>query len=174
MPLHGKINFARFFVTGTNHLYHKFTLLKIKDCTIAVGQSRERKKMPFSPCSEWKFVSDCLLKWFDAKYKTVYLEFSNKRKVQYEIENPIHWQIISNRLKITNEITDFICDFPLKINIEGFHISENKLLYMDFYISIEYTPKIAYFRRFLIIWKITVVPGCSQYFFLMLKIQKKY
>ena len=75
----------------------KSTLLK--DYAIAVGQLKKKKKKKKIAIStlfstEFKFASDCLLKWFGAKHKTAYLELSNEIKTQYEIANPTDWQAI--------------------------------------------------------------------------------
>ena len=76
----------------------KSTLLKLKDYAIAVGQRKKKKIKKFAISTlfstEFKFASDCLLKWFGAKHKTAYLELSNEIKVQYEIANPTDWQAI--------------------------------------------------------------------------------
>ena len=54
-------------------------------------------------------MADCLLKWFNAKFKSNNLELSNRAKRKYEIENPIDWS--RDRC---------ICPFPLKIDTTKF------------------------------------------------------
>ena len=106
----------------------KSTLLKLKDCAIAVGKRREKVTISSIFSTALKFASDCLLKWFSNKCKVNNLELSNEMKIQYETSNPINWCM--SRC--------FICDFPLLINMHGFVVSEDKMLYMDFYIRKEH------------------------------------
>ena len=53
--------------------------------------------------TELKFATDCVLKWFNSKYKNSELSIERKRKC--EIENPINWQ--SSKCQI--------CNFPLQL-----------------------------------------------------------
>ena len=55
--------------------------------------------------TELKFTADCLLKWFDKKFKLNNLELSNEMKKRYEIEHPISWQ----------QDPSCLCPFPLEI-----------------------------------------------------------
>ena len=41
-----------------------------------------------------KFAADCLLKWFNKKFKLYNLELSNEGKKKYEIKHPIDWMKI--------------------------------------------------------------------------------
>ena len=56
--------------------------------------------------TEIKFEGDCLIKWFNKKFKSKNIELSNDVKRKYEIENPIDW--------IEGHCCS--CKFPLKIN----------------------------------------------------------
>ena len=75
-----------------------------------------------------KFATDCLLNWFNSKYKNENLQLNIERKREYEIKNPINWQ------------TDkcWICDFPLHINPTMANVSKDKMSYGDFIIEKEH------------------------------------
>ena len=78
--------------------------------------------------TELKFATDCLLNWFNSKYKSENLQLNIERKREYEIKNPINWQ------------TDkcWICDFPLHINPTMANVSKDKMSYGDFIIEKEH------------------------------------
>ena len=61
----------------------KSTLLKLKDCAIAVGKRREKVTISSIFSTALKFASNCLLKWFNNKYEVNNLELSNEMKIQY-------------------------------------------------------------------------------------------
>ena len=42
--------------------------------------------------TELKFAADCLLKWFNKKFKSNNLELSNEQKRKYEVNHPINWK----------------------------------------------------------------------------------
>ena len=72
-------------------------------------------------CStETKFAGDCLIKWFNKKFKSKNLELSNDVKRKYEIVNPIDW--IEGRC--------CICKFPLKINPSNFNATTEQMPYI--------------------------------------------
>ena len=75
--------------------------------------------------TELKFASDCLINWFNSKYKNENLQVSNNKKINYEIENPINWE------------TDrcWICNFPLHINPTMPNALKEKMSYGDFIIE---------------------------------------
>ena len=56
---------------------------------------------------ELKFAANCLLKWFNKKFKSNNLELSNDVKNKYETEHPIDW----------SRDRCCICTFSLKINL---------------------------------------------------------
>ena len=56
--------------------------------------------------TELKLAADCLLKWFNEKFKSNSLELSNDVKGKYEIQHPTDW----------SQDCCCICAFPLKIN----------------------------------------------------------
>ena len=41
---------------------------------------------------ELKFLSNCLLKWFNRKFKIQNMEIDHKGKVKHEVFNPIDWK----------------------------------------------------------------------------------
>ena len=78
--------------------------------------------------TEIKFAGDCLIKWFNKKFKSKNLELSNDVKRKYEIENPIDW--IEGRC--------CICKFPLEINPTNFNATKEQMPYADFVIFKEH------------------------------------
>ena len=72
-------------------------------------------------------MADCLLKWFNAKFKSNNLELSNRAKRKYEIENPIDWS--RDRC---------ICPFPLKIDTTKFDADSWTMSYVNFIIFREH------------------------------------
>ena len=42
--------------------------------------------------AELNFAADCLLKWFNKKFKSNNLELSNEQKRKYEINHPFNWK----------------------------------------------------------------------------------
>ena len=80
--------------------------------------------------TELKFAEDCLLKWFNKKYKSKNLELSNekKKKRKYEVEYLIDWE--KGRC--------CLCKFPLIINPTKFDVSLENISYSDFIILKEH------------------------------------
>ena len=56
-----------------------------------------------------KFASNCLLKWFNRKFKIQNMEIDHKQKNTYEAFNPIDWK----------KTKCVIFKFPLIINAKG-------------------------------------------------------
>ena len=77
--------------------------------------------------TEMKFATDCLLSSFNSKYKNKNLQLNIERKREYEIKNPINWQIDKC----------WICDFPLHIN-PTMAASKDKMSNGDFIIEKEH------------------------------------
>ena len=75
--------------------------------------------------TERKFASNCLMKWFNLKFKKQNLELSNEKRRDYETENPIDWE--NDNCKI--------CNFLLHVNRTTFDIEKEKMLYGDFIIK---------------------------------------
>ena len=64
--------------------------------------------------TELKFAVDCLMKWFNKKFKSNNLELSNDVKRKYEIEYPIDW----------SQDRCCLCTFPLEINPTSYEADE--------------------------------------------------
>ena len=79
-------------------------------------------------CVELKFVADCLLRWFNRKFKSQHLETTLGRKVAYDPNNPINW----------DKDKCYICNFPVKINAKGPNILSAEMSYTDFHIRFEH------------------------------------
>ena len=77
---------------------------------------------------ELKFVSDILLKWFNTKVKSKYLEIDPFTKLNYQRENPIFRQ--NGKCAI--------CRFPLSIKVKGLEYNESDMSYLDFTIRKEH------------------------------------
>ena len=84
---------------------------------VAVGRNRLAISEMFS--TELKFASECLIKWFNVKYKNKNLQLSNDVKRKYEIEHPIIWEIDSC----------CICTFPIEINPTMSTATKDTVLY---------------------------------------------
>ena len=78
--------------------------------------------------TELKFASDCLIKWFNLKFKKQNLELSNEKRRDYETENLIDWE--NDNCKI--------CNFPLQVNPTTFDVEKEKMSYGDFIIKKEH------------------------------------
>ena len=103
------------------------TLKQLRDCAISVANKKNKITISEMFSTELEFASDCLINWFNSKYKNENLQLSNDRKRNYEIENPINWE------------TDkcWIYNFPLHINPTMPNALKEKMSY-DFIIEKEY------------------------------------
>ena len=72
------------------------TLKQLRDCALACHQKSNKLAISEMFCTEIKFATACLLKWFSAKYKNFELNVENKQK--FEKENPIDWKILQQLL----------------------------------------------------------------------------
>ena len=81
-------------------------LKQLRDCALSVASKRNKLVTSEMFCAELKFASDCLMKWFNSKFKIGKMQSSNEAKRNYEVKNPINWE------------TDrcCICTFLLEIN----------------------------------------------------------
>ena len=104
------------------------TLKQLRDCAFSVASKKNKIAISEMFSAEIKFATDCLLSWFNSKYKSENLQLSIERKREYEIKNPINWQ------------TDkcWICNFPLHINPTILNVSKDKMSYCDFIIEKEH------------------------------------
>ena len=100
------------------------TLKQLRDCALACHEKSNRLAISEMFCTEIKFATSCLLKWFASKYKNFELNLDNKRK--YEKENPIDW----------NNGHCAICTFPLSNNPTA--VDNDKMTYGDFLIKKEH------------------------------------
>ena len=98
------------------------TLLQLRDRGLNVAKKKNNLAAAEMFSTEIKFAGDCLIKWFNKKYRTKNLELSNDVKRKYEIENPIDWI----------EVCCCICKFPLKINLTNFNATTEQMSYADF------------------------------------------
>ena len=56
------------------------TLLQLRDCALNVARKKSKLAIAKMFTTELKFAGDCLLKWFNKKYKSKNLELSNEKK----------------------------------------------------------------------------------------------
>ena len=140
-------------IKSLNYLTHKQpdfkdnkTLLQLRDCIIAVADNKNKIATCEMFNTELNFAADCLLKWFDKKFKSNNLEFSNNLKRKYEIEHPINW----------SQDRCCLCPFTLKINPTSYEADEKIMSYIDFIIFKEHkflrnifsSPELGSFERF--------------------------
>ena len=104
------------------------TLKQLRDCAFSVANKKNKITISEMFSTEMKFATDCLLNWFNSKYKNENLQLDIERKREYEIKNPINWQ------------TDkcWICNFPLQINRAKPNASKDQISYGDFIIEKEH------------------------------------
>ena len=72
-------------------------LLQLRDCLFAVADKKNKIEISEVFCTELKFATDCLLKWFNKEFKSNNLELSNGVKRKYEVGHPINrinWTLI--------------------------------------------------------------------------------
>ena len=100
------------------------TLLQLRDCALAVVE----RKNKIAIFTELKFAADCLLKWFNKKFKPNNLELSNKQKRKDERHHSIN----------SKQDRCCLCPFPLKIDPTNFDVDEKTVPYVDFIICKEH------------------------------------
>ena len=83
----------------------------MRDCVLNVAKKKNELAVAEMFSTEIKFAGDCLIKWFNKKFKSKNLELSNDVKRKYEIENPI--DLMEGRC--------CFCKFPLTINPTNFN-----------------------------------------------------
>ena len=74
------------------------------------------------------FARDCLMMWFNAKFKSQNAVLSNQAKGKYEVKNPINWQTRHCRL----------CTFLIEINPTMSETKKDQMSYSDFVINKEH------------------------------------
>ena len=82
------------------------TLLQLRDCLLTVTAKDSKIAISEIFTTELEFAANCLLKWFNKKFKSNKLELSNDVKRKYEIEHPID----------RSQDCCCICIFPLEVN----------------------------------------------------------
>ena len=101
------------------------TLKQLRDCALNVNKKANKLAVSEMFCTEIKFATSCLLKWYHSKYKNFELNIDVKN--EYEKQNPIDW-INGNCV---------ICRFPLATNPTTSNQNE-KMSYGDFIIKKEH------------------------------------
>ena len=100
------------------------TLLQLRDCALAVAKKKNKIAISKMFSTELKFAADCLLKWFNRKFKSNNLELSNEEKRKYEINHSIDWK----------QDRCCLCPFLLEINPTSFDADNKTMSYADFII----------------------------------------
>ena len=100
------------------------TLKQLRDCALAVHKKSNVLAISEMFCTEIKFATNCLLKWYQNKYKN--FELSIESKNEFEKENPIDWE--------NGECV--LCRFPLEANPTT--PQNEKMSYGDFIIKKEH------------------------------------
>ena len=93
------------------------TLLQLRDCAFAVAAKTSKIAISENFTTELKLDADCLLKWFNNKFKSHNLELSNDVKRKYEIEHLIDW----------SQDRCCICTLPLEINPMSYNANEKTM-----------------------------------------------
>ena len=78
--------------------------------------------------TDLKFAADCLLKWFNKKFKLNYLELTNAIKRKHQIEHSVNW----------SQDRCCLCPFPLKISPTSYEADGKTMSYAHFTIFKEH------------------------------------
>ena len=117
------------YLTTEQMKFKNVTRLKqIRDCALSVAAIRNKLAISEMFATEIKFASECLMRWFNSKFKNENMELSNNVKRKYEIEHPINWQ--PDRC--------CICTFPIEINPTMSNATKHSMSYADFVIFREH------------------------------------
>ena len=100
------------------------TIKQLRDCALAAYEKTNKLAISEMFCTEIKFATDCVLRWYHDKYNN--LELSIENKAEFERENPIDWE--------NGECV--LCRFPLEANPT--HPQNDKMSYGDFIIKKEH------------------------------------
>ena len=100
------------------------TIRQLRDCALAVYKKSKALAISEMFCTEIKFATDCVLKWFYDKYRNHELNIETKNR--FEKENPIDWE--------NGECV--LCRFPLEANPTN--PQNEKMSYGDFIIKKEH------------------------------------
>ena len=103
-------------------------MIQLKYCAPAVHARNSKIAISKMFFTELKFAADCLVKWFNAKFKSTNLKLSNNAKRKCEIENPIDW----------SRDRCCICTFSFEIKASKFNADSRTMSYLDFIIFKEH------------------------------------
>ena len=117
------------YLTNEQLKFKHFTMLKqLRDCAFLVASKHQQIAISEMFTIELKFAGNCLMKWFNAKFKSQNAVLSNDVKLKYQSENRIDWQ--SGRC--------CICTFSIEINPTMSHATKDSMSYSDFVIHKEH------------------------------------
>ena len=103
-------------------------LKQLRDCALSVFTKTKKIAISKMFTTKLKFTGDCLMRWFNAKFKSQNLVLSNDVKRKYEIEHPINRQM--ERC--------CICTFPIEIIPTMSDATKDQMSYSDFIIQKEH------------------------------------
>ena len=95
---------------------------KIKGLCTCGSQSNIKIAISHMFSTKLKIAADCLLNWFNRKFKNKNLELSNEQKIQYDTSNSMNWQ----------DSRCFICNYLLEIRVKRYEVEEREMSRMDF------------------------------------------
>ena len=117
------------YLTNKQLKFKNLTNLKqLRDCALSVSSKKKKNAISEMITTELKFAGDCLMRWFNTKFKIQNVAISNDVKRRYEIEHPIN--------KETGRCC--ICSFPTEINPTMSYATEDQMSYSDFVICKEH------------------------------------
>ena len=103
-------------------------MLQLRNCALNVAKEKNNLAVAEMFSTGIKFEGDCLIKWFNKKFKSKNVELSNDGKRKCGIEKPID----------SLEGQCCICKFLLKINPTNFIATVQQMSYADFVIFKEH------------------------------------
>ena len=116
-------------LTNERLKFKDLTMLKqLRDCAFSVLSKSKKIVISEMLTTELKFAGNCLMKWFNAKFKSQNIVLSNDIKIKYQSENPIDWQ----------SGCSCICTFPIEINPTMSNATKDTMSYSDFVIQKEH------------------------------------
>ena len=117
------------YLTNEQLKFKDLTILKqLRHCAFLVASKNKKIAISEMFTTELKFARSCLMKWFNAKFKSQNVVLSNDIKIKYQSENPIDWR--SGRC--------CICTFPIEINPTMSDATKNTMSYSNFVIHKEH------------------------------------
>ena len=121
--------FSLSYLTTEQLKYNDIKLLKqLRDCVLPVLDKKSKIAISEMFTTKLKFASICLIKWFNAKYKSKNIVISNTLRRNYEVEHPIDH--VKDRC--------CICTFQIEINPTMYNATKNEMSYGDFIIFKEH------------------------------------